>query len=353
VLEGDLTDFSLPDILRLLAFTSKSGRLQLHQGEAAGRVELAGGRVRDVSADARRLPLARRLVGAGALEPAAVREALAGDDELPTDAELAARLVARGVLDEEQAAEAVKEQAIDAAFGLLQWRQGSFRFDGADEGADGTAGPLDVSVDDLLGEVEARGEAWRELTERTGDGDAVVTIGRPAGGKVEIDRHGWALLALVDGRRRLDDLAELSGRGAFATRQTLAALLDQGVVTVGAGEGQAPAERLLAAQRELGALEAALGGAPEPPVATSADAPAGASTGEPTPSSAADPRRPEAAEVTTTSDATDEAVEAPTVPPPGAEPSALRTKVRADRIAADPNVDPELVDRLIDGVERL
>jgi hypothetical protein len=31
----------------------------------------------------------------------------------------------------------------------------------------------------------------------------------------------------------------------------------------------------------------------------------------------------------------------------------LRTRVRADRLATDPTIDPDLVTRLIDGVERL
>jgi hypothetical protein len=452
VLEGDLTDFSLPDILRLLSFTSKSGQLGLQQGDASGRVVLVDGHVRDVSADARRLPLARRLLGTGRVDPAALRATLAGRETLPSDAELASLLVHQGHLDAETAATALRDQAVDAGFDLLRWRSGSFRFDTAEGEAKqrlaGTTGSFDLTVDALLAEVDARREAWSELAERTGDATAVVTIVRPPdAGAVRVEPDGWELLALIDGRRRLEELVELSGRGEFATRRTLAALLEQGVVEVGPPGDGATTERLLTAHRELTALETKLGGAggvehPDPVAASAppfrappADRPAPPSSDAPAPSaepsadhltewtaelpaapsaeepvasdredtlfgarhdtrdddrgaepvaapaSAATVGAPAAATQPSSADRSDDrpdpvervepansmprmaAVEGErpaagiatptTIPPSAPGVTPLRTRVRADRLATDPTIDPDLVTRLIDGVERL
>jgi hypothetical protein len=450
VLEGDLSDFSLPDILRLLAFTSKSGELRLQQGDATGRVVLVDGHVRDVSADARRLPLARRLLGTHRVDPAALRAVLTGRETLPSDGELASLLIDQGHVDAETAATAMREQAVDGGFDLLRWRSGSFRFDTAEgdarERLARTTGTLDLTVDALLSEVDARRDAWNDLAERTGDATAVATIVRPpAPAEARVAPDGWELLALIDGRRSIGELVELSGRGEFASRRTLAALLEQGVVQVGPPGNGAATERLLTAHRELTALEAKLAGgdaggsagrgeaaaptpddarhswaatwevatpataeapvpaasaavaapqaaapqaqeasAPEPsaPEASAAGGAEGTAAGRIPPADA--PREtlfsaPAAASEPSSADRSDErsdtddraqpatsmpvlattgqerpsAATPTTIPPSVPSVTPLRTRVRADRISTDPTIDPDLVTRLIDGVERL
>ena len=73
-LEGSLDAFSLPDIFQLLSFTKKSGGLHLASDGSDGVVFFAGGQVTGASADGSRQPLARRLIGAGAVDD----DALAG-----------------------------------------------------------------------------------------------------------------------------------------------------------------------------------------------------------------------------------------------------------------------------------
>ena len=66
-LEGSLDAFSLPDIFQLLSFTKKTGGLHLASDGADGVVFFAAGQVTGASADSSRQPLARRLVGSGAV----------------------------------------------------------------------------------------------------------------------------------------------------------------------------------------------------------------------------------------------------------------------------------------------
>jgi hypothetical protein len=374
VLEGDLDDFALPDILRLLAATSKTGRLALHRAGAAGRIDLSDGRVREASADADHLTLARRLLGAGLVTADDLEEVLRGRDVLPSDLELARALAQAGVVESGTLAEVVREQTVDAVFDLLRWREGSFRFDrDAPHARSEQVLDLAVPVDEVLSEAVARLESWPAIAERTGDGGGVVTISRPRGERapVSLAPDAWALLAFVDGRRSVTELAHLSGQGAFRTRRTLAGMLDAGVVVVGAVGGPSHVERLLADHERLATLEDGLRQRPAGAhLSTLADAavapapPASSTTSTATPTAATS--------VPSANGAQREASRAPMTPSEerrspgpasvrGEERSAATTRVpepvaagsRGARLRTDPTVDADLVRRLIDGVESL
>jgi hypothetical protein len=381
VLEGNLDEFTLPDILRLLAFTGKSGRLALRREGGDGRVELTDGRVREASGDAGHLVIARRLLGARLVTADDLAEVLEGRDSLPTDLELARELTDAEVIDPGAVAEVVREHTVDAVFDLLRWRDGNFRFEGRTvEHRQGAVLELAAPVDELLTEAAARLESWPSVEERTGDGSSVVTISRPPGqqGQVSLSPDGWSLLSFVDGRRTVSELARLAGQGEFRTRQTLVSLLDAGVVTIADTGGPSHVERLLADHERLAALEAELGGAgpprpaapstatrrettgpaPDPAAAGAVSAPAptaATATGPLVAQGAADV--PDGALAVTdrprAEDATPEPVAA--VPPAGsAEPRVPGAKgTRNGRLRTDPTIDADLVRRLIDGVESL
>jgi hypothetical protein len=350
VLEGDLGDFSLPDILQLLAFTSKTGRLTLRDGTSRGRIDVRGGQVVDVSADASRLPVARRLLGVGLVDGDGLRAALDGRDELPTDHDLVEALLAEaGEGDDKDALrEVLRDQHLEAAAELLRWHEGDFAFDASASVSEG--GPT-TDVAGLIEEVEQRAAAASELEDRLGGGDQRVAIGRPDS-DVTVPADCWGLLALVDGRRTIDDVVRLSGRGAYEAKRALVTLLELEVVSVGTDAGEVSDDELVAAHALLSELEATLGGAvPAAAVASAHPVDTGPSA-DPQPeqgeAAAADPEAPVALSA------------APVDPPASEEASAadtsvstLRTRVRNERLQADPSVDASLVQRLIDGVEAL
>lgn len=397
MLEGDLSDFTLPDILRLLAFTAKTGRLHLEGDRFHGRVDLIEGRVRDASADAKHLPLARRLIGLGQADGDRLVATLKGREGLPTDLELARDLVRDNALDPGQAASLLREQTVDAVFDLLRWERGSFRFEMRTE-VDTSPPDLDLKVDDLLAEADQRLDAWPGIEQRTGSGQSVVTISRPSGATPDIDADGWGLLSLIDGHRTVDDLVALSGRGQYETRRTLGTLVDVGVVTIGEGGRGGAVDRLIADHRALEQAETSLqafapaergpsgdgqrSSAPAPGERPSGEVLAEPASAQRAPSEGwqeapREPAPPSDAPSSPSMAAPSEGAEAsapaaqpgapePRADAPRAEPTEppatspqpaperddnLRMRVRSDRLTTDPSVDADLVSRLIDGVE--
>jgi hypothetical protein len=352
VLAGDLEEFTLPDILRFLASACKTGRLALQRAGGAGRIDLTDGRVREASADADRLAIARRLLGAGLVSTDDLTDVLRGGDSLPSDLELARSLGQAGLVESGTLAEVVREQSLDAVSDLLRWEEGSFRFEGGTPDLRGEQVlDLTVPVDELLAEAHARLGSWRSAAERTGDADGVVTIARPRGERTQVSLppDGWWLLSLVDGRRTVADLAQLSGQGDYRTRRTLVALIDEGFVDVGGLAGPSQVERLLADHDRLAALERELGRArrpADPPVSSPPASPPTASNGDATqaPRPGSDERHlPEAAPLRANGRTTRTAA--------GGEPG--QAAARSARLRRDPRLDADLVRRLIDEVESL
>jgi hypothetical protein len=376
VLEGDLGDFSIAEILQLLGYTKKSGRLQLHGPRAAGRMVLSEGGLMDVTADVARLGVVRRLLGLGYVDPDPIHEILEGSGQLPTDRQLLTGLVERGHLDAELAEQVGHNHALESLAELLRWTEGSFRFDADKSAAAGMDAAEALPTDTMLAQANERLADWDRLTERIGPGDQVVTLISPMPPRdVTVPAAAWGLLMFVDGQRTIDELAAVSGRGAYDTRAALVDLLDQGLVSLGqeASERAYGFAEAIARIAELedthhpGAAVDAAGafgkasdeeqGAGEEYTAThtpaqdEVDAPAASHAevaadeppvpaGEPAPVAETAPD-PAAADLT--------AVQSGETTPDGSR--GLRTRVRGERLRTDPTIDEDLVSRLIDGVE--
>ena len=403
MLEGDLGDFSIAEVLQLLGYTRKTGRLQLHGPTSAGRMVVAEGNLLDITADVARIGVVRRLLGLGYVRPEPIFELLEHTDELPSDRQLLTTLVERGHLDAELAVQVGRNHALESLAELLRWTEGSFRFDADPQAAEGMDPSEALPAETLMEEAKERLAGWDQLIERVGPGDQVVSLTSPIPPRdVTIPAAGWGLLMFVDGQRTVDELAALSGRGAYDTRVALIDLLDQGLVTLsadasvgkdGLAEAIARIAQIEAAHHPGAAVDAAaafgngveddrgddLQDAPdvvddaqeiqdlqdpqeqqETHDTHEATGPAGPSdaevAAEPT---AAEPTADERVDVDDVDAGEEQPAEAELAavegaegpPPPPPAPPNLQTKVRGERLRTDPSIDEDLVSRLIDGVE--
>ena len=233
-LEGSLDAFSLPDVFQLLSFTKKSGGLHLAHDGADGVVFFAGGQISGASADSSRQPLARRLVGSGTLTDEAladaVQVALSGEG-----AGVVRALLDQGAVDPELLRVAAGDQSVDAVFDLLRWQNGDFAFV-MDEANPGDVG-VSMSVEAVLADAEARRASWDSVSQVVPSPQAVLAMPVVLPADPQVSREEWSLLALVDGRRTVTELVDLTGSGQYAVVSTLAALVTRGLLAVRADAG--------------------------------------------------------------------------------------------------------------------
>jgi hypothetical protein len=362
-LEGTLDAFSLPDIFQLLSYTKKTGTLHLRRGDAHGVVHLRDGGVTGARSDARRQALGRRIIGAGVVDDATLSQAVARVQADPSCG-LAKALADSGSLSEEFGRALATEQASDAVFELLRWPDGDFAFvvDEADPDDLGAT----VSVEDVVAEGQRRLQIWAEADMPLAD-DVVSLAPAPAGDPA-LTRDEWSLLALVDGRRTVEDLVVLSGRGEYVVVSAISGLVDRGLLTLGE-----PSDDVARRQELLGALEglpaAPAPAAAPPPTPRSAPASAAAATRAPViperPEPFTPPRQPDHAESPTPTYARATGNPAPTQRPTSAVSAAVgevhgATAMQptaevapSSYIERDPSVNKSLLLRLIAGVRGL
>ena len=152
-LEGSLDTFSLPDILQLLAFTKKTGALQLSAKTAAPRCRARRRRCRQRSRiRCSRQSLARRVVGRQRWS--VTTRSRRGRQRRRRGLGASAALLDAGPLTEEAVLPVARQQVIDAVCDLLRWPEGEFAFF-VDE-LDPDKLSVSVSVEDLVAEGQRR-----------------------------------------------------------------------------------------------------------------------------------------------------------------------------------------------------
>ena len=232
-LEGSLDAFGLPDVFALLASTGKSGGLMLRRGTHSaptvqGVVWFRDGRICGASSNRARASLVRRVVGSGAVDDAALRQAVAR--AVSGGVGVARALLEAGAVEPELMRQAATDQVTDAVFDLLRWPDGDFGFDQVAADVDDVGISLDHQR--VLAEAQARAAAWTELEVLVPSPESVLSVPVVLHEDPTVSRDEWALLSLVDGRRRVRDLVELTGCGEFAVTTTLAHLVQRGLLHV-------------------------------------------------------------------------------------------------------------------------
>ena len=292
-LEGSLDAFSLPDVFQLLSLTKKSGGLHLTNGQASGVVYFADGSITGAISDTSRQALARRLVGLGAADDAALRRAV--ERGASEGAGVARALLEAGGVDAALVQRLAQEQAVDAVFDLLRWPNGDFAFVMGEENPDEVG--LAVSAEQVVADASARRDSWESLSRLIPSPEVVLTmpVVQPEGA-ASIAPDEWALLSLIDGERTVGVLVDVSGAGQFTVVSTLASLVQRGLLVL--RDEDAPDHVTLVRRRQqlLAPLEGGAATASEPstppaPPATQAPIVPGASV----PATAGGPAAPAAA----------------------------------------------------------
>lgn len=182
-LQGTLDTFALPDVLRLLAATQKTGRLRLTGARGAGSAWVRDGAVAAIAAD--HAPLA--------VEP------------------------------------------VDALFELLRFEEGSFSFE-PDVTTDAEAAQ---DVEPLLEQAAALLDEWREIESVVPSLDAWVTLRRTLDGPVTIDADHWTTLVAVGSGATVASIADALGLAELPVSRAVRDLLGLGVADL---QAEAPAD---------------------------------------------------------------------------------------------------------------
>jgi hypothetical protein len=179
-LQGTLDTFALPDVLRLLAATKKTGRLRITGGRGTGSVWMSSGEVEAIEA---------------------------------THAPHAA-------------------SAVDALFELLRFEEGAFTFDA--EATHDDPGPA-TNVEILLVEAESLLGEWRDIEAVVPSMDAWVTLrGTLPVPEVVIDQESWTTIVAVGAGATVRRIGDELCLGELPISRAIKELAEAGLVDIAA-----------------------------------------------------------------------------------------------------------------------
>ena len=189
-LSGTLDTFALPDVLRLLAATRKTGRLDLESPGGRGALWLAAGAV------------------AGAAAPAPVATAVA------------------------------EPPSVAVVFELLRCREGSFAFDA---GATCSVADAAREVEELLAGAEELLAEWREIEAVVPSVAARLSL-RPElpGPSATVTAEQWRMLVAVGGGTTVAALGADRSLDDMAVSRAVKGLVEAGLVDVGPEDAPVP-----------------------------------------------------------------------------------------------------------------
>jgi hypothetical protein len=234
-MEGNLSDFSLDELIALLGKQKKSGALSLEGKEAKAEVVFDDGWITLVSLKPNPVPLGVRIMRAGIVE----REVI---DELLEDQILGAEkkplgeiLVEGGYIQPEDLRRLLKEHVLETLFVISRWKDAFFKFEEK---------KLALKVDKLVGweealeELKKRANEWDKLRDifasfdlRARARDLSMSVE-----EVRLSPLEFNLLKYLDGSRTVYDLARLMNCTEFEVCRLLNELLKRSLVEV-EGEG--------------------------------------------------------------------------------------------------------------------
>ncbi|MEO0479449.1 MAG: DUF4388 domain-containing protein [Planctomycetota bacterium] len=160
-------------------------------------------------------------------------------------------VLASGALEEAELDYLIRTELEEQIFDLFFWQEADFEFFENRETLEGRPGAVDprfrFSVDSVIMEAARRIDEWALIQERI---DSSKEIFRPLVATYEVEGledTEVSLLDLVDGKRNVDRLIELTGHSSFLVFKGLSVLLDEGLIE------PVPQEQLVGLARECSA----------------------------------------------------------------------------------------------------
>ena len=244
-IEGPLQDIGIHDVFQLLDLARKSGRLTVRSTARGneGRVYFDKGAV--VHATMRDNPhtLGALLKKAGKVGDREVNDAMVlqrnGDKRL-----LGEILIDQGTVTRRDVDKYMRLQIENVVFDLFSWNEGSFSFaDGSDDEVQMDAS-VRVSIEALLMEGARRIDEWSRMNDRIPGAFVIPQLAQSrqeSDSYIDLHPAEWEVLALIDGKHSLRDIAAELAVSEFEVAKTVYGMLSTELIEIAEQKTEAAA----------------------------------------------------------------------------------------------------------------
>jgi hypothetical protein len=235
LLQGNLQEFSLPNIFQLVKMSAKSGALTIRRDGDSGRVYFRDGVITYAYSQPQLLPLGERLVKAGSISAEQLKKALAAQKKAGGGARLGGILLEQGSIDRETLEQAVREQIQDTAFTFFSWADGQFEFSAEDAPPEEDI-LVEMSVETVIMEGCRRIDEWELIFEQLGSLERVphLAYGEHVDdeGSITLTAEEWRVIVHIDHRADINTILRDCGLDRFHGAKVIYSLFSSGLINV-------------------------------------------------------------------------------------------------------------------------
>ncbi len=235
LLQGNLQEFSLPNIFQLVKMSAKSGSLTIRRDGESGKIFFRNGMISYAYSSPQLLPLGERLVKAGAISATQLKQALAAQKKAPEGARLGGILLKQGSLDRGTLEQAVREQIQDTTFNFFSWNDGEFEF-GADDSPPEEDILVEMSVETVIMEGCRRIDEWALIFEQLGSLERVPHLAYgdhvDDEGRLTLTAEEWRVVVHIDGRADINTILRDCGLDRFHGAKVIYSLFSSSLINV-------------------------------------------------------------------------------------------------------------------------
>ena len=232
-LSGEIKDMTVPWLLQDLRTGKKTGTAVMTRDQEVKKIYLQEGDILFASSNLDEDRLGEFLLRTGKITKDQFDKA--SEIVIKTRKKLGAVLFELGALTAHALVAEVKLQVKEIILKVFSWRSGTYLFDTAPLTTTEII-PLRISTGDLI--IEAiRGMDWQVVRKSL---PSMGTVIRPASDpsllfqRAHLDNDQQAVLALIDGSKKIEEICRLSGIGDFNALKAVYALLSLKMAEVGA-----------------------------------------------------------------------------------------------------------------------
>ncbi|MFZ5623020.1 MAG: DUF4388 domain-containing protein [Gemmatimonadota bacterium] len=242
-IEGPLHELGIHDVFHLLDLGRKTGRLRITSEvrQRGGTICVEGGAVIGAAVDDAPFDLAAVLLRAGRIGPEEHKVALewreAGDAR-----PIGEILVSLGAVSHREIERQVRRHTEETVFELMGWSEGYFVFEEMPCGLPPTEVPVRIAIEELLMEGARRIDEWSRMASLVPGVDVVPDFRTDLdpGTSLGLTPFEWEVMAAIDGRSTVAEIAAAVGRAEFDVARALFGLASGGVILLHASRSEAP-----------------------------------------------------------------------------------------------------------------
>jgi hypothetical protein len=232
-LQGKIERFTLPEIFQLVSTGRKTGTLGIQRDDDIVMVYFRNGSVIYGYGPRKTYHLGRMLVEMGRITPSQLDEVIDAQAAPSSGGKrLGQLLMDRRYIDRADLEEAVRRQVEELIYSLMSWDRGSFKFYENQFPTEEEI-TINLSTENVILEGLRRLDEMNRIKDCLPDFSTVYVLAPAEPGQirnVSLKPEEWNVLALVDGRRSINDLVAASPLESMDTLKHMASLQLSGLI---------------------------------------------------------------------------------------------------------------------------